>query len=604
MRIVRQVWAAALFAAIVFAINAHWFRAPIVEGSDYAANSLQVYGARIFHEMMGNYSRWQFHHPGPVYFYLFAFGERVWHDWLRVVPGTFNAQLVTLVLINTAFLFGAIEIFAKHFTAPMFRPLALAAAVLWMSMVNRTVPASAMVSAWMPHVALFAFLFFAAACASVAAGRAEHLPWMALGAMVMVHLHVAQILFAGGMSAAALVAGRVSPVRNRKAIAVSVAVLAVFLVPIVAELAIDRPNNLDDVRAYLERYPNPHLGIMTAAWYFGSFLAFMPDSTVATGLLARVVTTPYAAVYWVIFLAALGGAAAARKAPRFVWIVAGECVVISALFLVWADRITGALYNFNGYFIYATQLLALWAIAGVLAARWKVPVRVAWVVPFVAMVAMAGTLRNPDRGSDAIGRMSDTLRGKGAVHRVFQHDDWDSAAGIANQLARRGLAFCVDAEWYYMFGRQYVCGAGETWRVVVTGAVVFESGRRPLGLPVAIGADDVNALREGFYECEQDHCWTGRRASVGFTLADGVPEYRVTITGSALPERPVEVLWNGVRIGRLDGLWKSSATLVAPGGAVRSGEMNRLTFECPGAGPIAGDSRELGFSLMKVEIAR
>src|SRR5947209_19512236 len=109
--------------------------------------------------MLGNYSRWEFHHPGPAMFYLLAAGERVFHDWTHLVPGTMNAQLVTLVLINTAFLFGAIEIFAKYFTPQMFRPLALAAALLWIYTVNTTVPTGAVVSPWMPHVALFAFLF-------------------------------------------------------------------------------------------------------------------------------------------------------------------------------------------------------------------------------------------------------------------------------------------------------------------------------------------------------------------------------------------------------------------------------------------------------------
>jgi hypothetical protein len=164
------------FAGVVLAINSHWFRAPIVEASDVAANSLQMYNAGRFHELMGNYSRWQLHHPGPVIFYLFAAGERLFHDRLPITPGTFNAQLVTLVLFNAAFLFGAIAMLANAFPGRIFPPLALTGAVLWMMAVNYTVPTGAMVSPWMPHVALFPFLFFLTAGVSVASGRIDHLP--------------------------------------------------------------------------------------------------------------------------------------------------------------------------------------------------------------------------------------------------------------------------------------------------------------------------------------------------------------------------------------------------------------------------------------------
>jgi hypothetical protein len=616
LKFVRCLWAPLLFAAIVLALNPHWFQAPIVESSDFAANSLQVYHAKIFREMLGNYSRWEFHHPGPAIFYLLAAGERVFHDWTHLVPGTMNAQLVTLVLINTAFLFGAIGIFAKYFKQQIFRPVALAAALLWIYTVNTTVPAGAVVSAWMPHVALFAFLFFAAACASVAAGRIAHLPWLALGAMLMVHLHVAQLLFAGVLSAAACTMAAVGEWRagtrfgrHWKAIAASVGIVALFLLPMVLELAVHRPNNLDDIRAYLARYPDPHRGLGSAVRYFVSFLAFEPDAVQARigGQSSPLYLGRTPLLYWAIYLAALGAAVwvAARRAkavPRIVWIVAGECMLISLLFLYWANRITGDFYNFNGFFIYGIQLLGLFAIVGVLSAEWRA--KWAWVVPFAAMPLMAAELRNPDRGSDAIARMSEELRGAGPVRLVFEHGDWDTAAGIANQLARRGQAFCVDPGWFFLFEREAVCRPGtEFARRVVTGAGIFEPGRRPLGLPVRIGADEASALREGFYVCEADHCWTGRSASLGFTLAGEAPAYRVTITGSVLPERPVEVGLNGVRLGVLDGLWKSSASFDVAGSRVNVGGMNRLTLECAGAGPIAGDARELGFSLMMVEIS-
>ena len=92
----------------------------------------------------------------------------------------------------------------------------------------------------MPHVALFAFLFFASACASVAAGRVGHLPLLALGAMMLVHLHMAQFLFAGVMSLAACAALAVTVRRDFRqhagAIALSAGIVVLFLLPMVLEL--------------------------------------------------------------------------------------------------------------------------------------------------------------------------------------------------------------------------------------------------------------------------------------------------------------------------------------------------------------------------------
>jgi hypothetical protein len=607
---------AVLFAAIVLAINGHWFRVPLIEGSDFAANSIQVYHAKFFREMLGNYSRWHFHHPGPVFFYLLAAGEYLFFDLLHVVPAPMNAQFLTLVLVNTAFLFGSIEIFARHFQGPLFRPLALAAAVLVIYNVNHPHSIGALVSLWMPHVALFAFLFFASACASVAAGRMEHLPLLALGAMTMVHLHVAQFLFAGVLSLAACAAGRRELRRHAGAIAVSTGIVALFLLPMVLELVLHKPNNLDYVRAYLQAYPEPGRGILVASRYLLSFLTFSKDADLrvyapASGLLAQAASTPYVVIYWAIFAAGIGASAVTlvRKPnafSRFVGVVLAECLVISALFLYWANRITGDMYNFNGYFFYSIHMLVLFLFAGIVSA-WQPGRlgRLVWAVPFLAMVVAAAEFRNPDMGSSAIQKIGEELRSPDTYELLFQHDDWDTAVGVANQLVRRKQAFCVTNNWGFLFGYEYVCRPPMMPRkVVITNTAWFELGRQPLKLPLLIDTDEVASRKEGFYPAEGDHDWSGRSASLFFTLVQdtGAAEYRVTITGSVLPDRPVEIAINGHRLGVVDGIWKSSVTLPAGREMLRPGEVNQMTFYTANSGPITGDARDLGFSLMSVRI--
>ena len=156
-----------------------------------------------------------------------------------------------------------------------------------------------------------------------------------------------------------------------------------------------------------------------------------------------------------------------------------------------------------------------------------------------------------------------------------------------------------------MFGYEYVCApAAAPRKVVITQTAAYELGSQPLKLPVTIDMEEVAARKDGFYAPEGDHCWSRRTASLAFGLDRnaGAAAYRVTLTGSVLPERPVQVSLNGRRVGVADGIWKSSVSFVAGGDALRPGEINRLTFDTANSGPIAGDARELGFSLMDVRI--
>jgi len=447
--------------------------------------------------------------------------------------------------------------------------------------------------------------------------------------MVMIHLHVAQLLFAGVMSLAACAALAVRVRRELRrhvgAIGLSAGIVGLFLAPMVLELLVHKPNNLDYVRAYLERYPNPNQGMLVAARYLLSFLTFSKDADLRVyaptyDLLAQAAHAPAVVTYWGIFGAGLCAAAAmavsCRKLiSRFVWVVLAECVVIAGLFLCWANRITGDMYNFNGFFFYSIHLLGLFLIAGVVSG-WQVNrrpsvgpwERVLWVVPFVSMAAVAGEFRNSNPGTPAILTIAEGLRGTDTFKLLFQHDDWVTASGVANQLVRRGQAFCVTDNWGFMFGHEYECRAGTTPRkVVITKNAWFELGRQPLMLPVVMDTEEV-WRREGFYAAEYapegNHCWSGRSASLSFTLEREAvaAEYRVTVTGSVLPYRPVEVAINGHRLGVADGIWKSSTSFRAGREWLRPGEMNTMTFDTANAGPITGDARQLGFALMGVRI--
>src|ERR1700743_2832920 len=71
------VAAAFAFLAAWLVVNRLLFRHALIEAGDAATIILQINNAQRFHEMLGNYSRWRFHHPGPGFIYILALGDGV-----------------------------------------------------------------------------------------------------------------------------------------------------------------------------------------------------------------------------------------------------------------------------------------------------------------------------------------------------------------------------------------------------------------------------------------------------------------------------------------------------------------------------------------------
>jgi hypothetical protein len=417
--------------------------------------------------------------------------------------------------------------------------------------------------------------------------------------------------------------------RDRGAYGISVVILILFLLPIVLELVLHKPNNLDDIRAYLRRNPDPSHGLGVASKYLLSFLLLSQDASLrvfgsAGALFDHARQTPHVVVYWAILAAGLvvAGVLAMRGVrSRFAGMLLALGLVVALLFLYWANRITGDMYTFNGYFFFSVHLLMLFWIVGSISAwqadrrpeltRWA---RALWMIPFLSIIPAVAEFRNAERGAPTVLEITSTLPVSPMLQLVFRHDDWDTAVGVANQLARRGQPFCIAPEWGFMFGRQYVCpSAGAPRPIAITNTAWYALGSQPLPLPLVIESGDFNARREGFYPpegnhsegnpSEGNHSWTAATGALYFTVQrDASSAFRLTVTGSVLPERPVEVSLNGWVLGTLDGVWKSSMSLPVPREAVRFGAVNQLSFHTGQAGPIAGDARQLGFSLMQVRL--
>lgn len=647
------VVSAFVFLTTIVIINRELFRVAIWEYTDFAANALQIERAKHFHELLGNYSRWGFHHPGPFFFYYFALGEKVLHDWLHVVPAEMNAHIVFMIVLNTAFLFGAIGIIAGRCRSRLFPPAALGLSLLFIYVVNCTIPGSAIFSIWMPHVLMFCFLFFLTAGASLAGGRTAHLPWMILSGCTLIHGHVAQPLFVGTLGTMAVVTvwwrcgrsiGTARFIRqNRKAIAVSLLVIVVFSLPIVLDVTLHHDNN---VRAIL-RHSALHQGLqqpfLKSLKYESSFFAFIAKPEVVlesprAGLIKKALARPEVATLWCLGALMLGLTLwLFRKShdsvSLFVRYGVFEILVVAALFYYWTLKMTGALFNFNGYFFFSVELLALLLMASVILDGFQLNVKPTLSVVLCALMPLSmfagqrGFL-NTEKGEIETDRLVATLPQIDGqpVHLSFDGGDWMIEAGIASRLQHEHQSFCVDDLWAFTFGRDHRCQQFKNLDNLILSRVPeaceapcrllmkddrFELELTPypeLKLPFTIKPDDRTSLNKGFNEFlgTAGPVWATAHATIYFRLAPDfgdAPRVRLKIFGTANPDHPVKILLNDHFLGTITAGHDTSEftvdrTLLVPG-------ENRLVIQVDDPLKVPGDPqnnpRVLGFSFGKAE---
>src|ERR1017187_2768973 len=632
----------AAFVLLVLALNVRIFTQPIVEAGDYAANSLLVQQAKHFTLLTGHYSRWHFQHPGPAFLYLFALGEFLFHDVLHVVPAPYNGQLLITIIFNGILLCATLYVFRRH--TKLSVPLALLATELVTVLVNVSGWPSMLISNWMPDVLLFPFLLFVVSAASVLTGETRHLPLMAVSGMLLIHAHFAQFLFVGVIGGVTVTyilvrAQRHSGLRfflseRRRDFIVAAAIVFVFAVPPLLEIALDRPTNLDALLAYLERFGGTRNNVGMAIGYFACFLLFIgaPESALAkgpVGILAVGLSHFYVVAYWMmltlLFVAGWSRYTAVKQRAPFLkyltWIGAASV----GLFVLWGTRITGGFLAFNGYFIYSLHLLAWFLLLAMIEPGLNRRMARNLGALALAAILIFGILeRKPLRPSvesqpdDVQAALAVPAFRFGTLAIAFEHKDWPSAIGLANSMKRMGKPFCVNPSLGFLFSKDNVCPdmrrmADELWLTTEVAPCkppcryiyrspafsLTQSPPQPITLPLEVDPHDWRRLdRSGFNEGEASYCWTQKHVSIRFWLSPSLPPascFRIALTGYAPAGRPAQLGVNGRTLGILSKNVPDTALFVVPREAIRPGEINSISLDTENAGPVGGDIREIGF---------
>jgi hypothetical protein len=483
-----------VLVAVLVARNAFLFSNRYYEVGDQGANSILIEQARHFRLLVGNYSRLGFNHPGPAYLYIQAWGEELWYDLLHAVPTPWNGQMLAVFALYGVFVALAVAV-VHGWTRSVAAAAACLAAIAGFAAIHPMI----LSSDWMPYLYVLTYTLFILAGGSVAAGAGRDVWIFALAGWFLIHGHAAYLFFVPGLTVVVLAAFcwprrrrllaalqtapwgslRAFLGRNRRAWIPAAAISAVFLLPIVVNLALHWPGSFGK---YFSYGSSSQAGGHSAGALIKYLLWFWWPGTTAP------------ADHFVGFIPLLSYVIASELAwwctrglvRRFLLVLLGLNVVSSVFFVAYAavgiDNLTGN-GHYMGYFFWSAPLLTLLVAAVSLAealaktaARRVVAGAAAAVVAAATIAGFAATplartstsysdpaspwMSPPDTDAlipGAVATMAARSPGKTLVLKL-DHGAWEVLTGFLVQAERTGVRACVDdPHWAYMVTSQFIC---------------------------------------------------------------------------------------------------------------------------------------------------
>ena len=482
--------------AMIVMLRTVIFGAPIYEVGDLAANALQIAKAKRFDEIVGNYSRFDFHHPGPAFFYVYALGEWVFHDLLRITAAPDNAHLLAATLLQAIFLVGGVVAVSSLMRRGRIAFVVLACAI---ALVHFRLAGDPQTSIWPPDVLVITFFTFVACSAVIATGRAGFLPLAVLAGAFLVHGHAGQVLFVVPIFVVAWVLLVRAVRRDRgpgtdafieaagRAHVWAVLIAIPFLATIVLDAIRGPGSNVARILAAGQMGGHP---VDSVANYLVSFLTYdVPGGVISVApgdqLAFIVAHAPRLVLIVALIALPIGWAwyrpATGRGSDRFAadlrtyW---GILLVAAVLSVVWVFVQPGDLYGFNSYFLWGLVFAAILPGAMIVVDRAEGRAGRTAIVLAAGIVATIGVaVASPPVTSDnASGReihaaVPGLLATTDPSRPIYLDMDglpaWSPAAGLALELEREGRRFEVaDGGPSLILGYDHVADPGETVRPI------------------------------------------------------------------------------------------------------------------------------------------
>lgn len=486
---------------------------------DIAVVEIYTLRAQGIGELFGPYSRFGWHHPGPIFFYLLAPFHALGGDTVR---GLMAGALAINVMTIAAIVLVAVRAFSvRHAMVVVILMTAmLQAAGLWILWFP-----------WNPAVTVLPFLLFLLLCWALATGRILALVGVAAAGSYLIQTHVSYGMLVAVLAPLALVLGILTACRrpggDAGARRVWIQAGAGFVVvmgllwaaPAWTELTRE-PGNLEKILTFVT---TPHPEGTNTLGQAGNAIAEFLGTAAGGGLLAMVglgAVVP-AEAGWVSLLVLVAAAATVvtglalgrRRAACLAGLAAAGIVV------GWysATRVPGTIWWYLVVWALAlgtaTALAATDLVAGLFVrigdGRPRVLAGGYAATLLVVLVAGVATARlvpeaRPDPGLVAEGEgfeiFADALESeltRGDGEGLVRPDDftWPATALALRDLARAGEDYSVAPEWVFMFGEQVAPDGDETFEIVVVRDQREAEMAADPGLVEVVSIGDLHAFR-------------------------------------------------------------------------------------------------------------
>lgn len=440
-------------------------------GGDASLLELATMEAASGRRLLGAYSRYGWHHPGPAYFYVLAVPYRLLGPDAGLQAGA--------LLVNAVAAVGVVACVRRMAgTRAAWGAAAVVLAVcLGVGPIYLRDP-------WNPFVVVLPLLLFAVLCAAVAAGRPRAL-WVAavVGSFcVQTHVGTAPLVAVLGLMVVAIrLRGRAArPVRSAATVVALAALALVWLPPLAEQVRADVGNLTSLARFAVGPHPGHPLAeallgytVGASAFPFGKPGLVLPQ-VADPGSVLVVAASLLAAVACVVH--------GRRSRDRLVAALGATSLLAAATSVLAASRVAGPLLGYLLYWMVAAPGLA-WLGLGILAARRVRPALGAVVVACLALTVAWGLATSPSSldvhppsalaGALAVAQAR-SLSADTVSLRIASEGQWPTAAGVSAALERAGVRVRVQGGLISMYSADRRPRGDEDLEVILSdpGAIV------------------------------------------------------------------------------------------------------------------------------------
>ncbi len=408
--------------------------------------------------LVGPYSRYGFHHPGPLYFYLLAAPYRLFGS-------NYAALSIGAVLIGAASAFGIITLAVRRGG----RWLGVGAGLVVLTFLAAAGPIG--FDAWTPWVTILPFALAIVLAWSCTCGDRWAFPVLAVVATFLVQTHVAYGLPVGAITLTALIVVGVDVRSDRRDAtrwpelrrsllrvgAVTLGVLMLLWLPPAVDQVTNDPGNARELVSFFSKAESEHTigdGLDETARYIGTLPAVVSGDSLASSRDRDPLAWPT-----ILTLLAFGAATvvAMRRRARDQLVLLGLTAIAASTAVLATTRILGPMFPYLVEWIAAIGVVA-WLAIGATAldalrhrrAPWlrTGATVVALVLATVLAVDATGSAREVDRDANrpAVARMADGIERRlpdGAeriglrVHEIG-FVEWPWVSGVLLELRKRG----------------------------------------------------------------------------------------------------------------------------------------------------------------------